>query len=449
MVEVHSGLVTNWARNQSCRPKALTYPETIEELQKSVREAGERGLRIRVIGGGHSWSAAAMSDDWLISLDRLSRFIDVNPGAGTVTVEAGMRLKDLNVELDSRGLALSNLGSVSEQSVAGATSTGTHGSHGGRPVLAGMIRALDIVTASGELKTVDRHQDPDSFRAIAVGLGVFGVIARMTLEVLPAFNLEEVAYTLSFDKASQEMLNIVRSSEFVKFWWLPHTGRVQVFTYTPTLKTSNESRLANWVDEVVVNQYGLPAMLTVGSLFPQSIPAINKFVGLAYLRRPTVVKRSHRAFNVPVPARHLEVEYALPAELAPEALRAMKEVIDTQGLRVNFVQEIRFACADDFLLSPASGRDTCFIGAYAAGSIEERQYLRRFEERMVELGGRPHWGKGFTVTSDYLKGVYPHFEAFKELRERWDPEGRFLSPFVANILGLSDLLAPVEKANGV
>jgi sugar-1,4-lactone oxidase-like protein len=438
LVEVRAGLVSNWARNQSCRPKRFTYPETVEELQASIAEAAEQGLRVRVIGGGHSWSAAAMTDDWLISLDGLNRVIAVDSTEGTVTVEAGIRLTDLNRELDAHGLALSNLGSVSVQSIAGATSTGTHGSHGDRPILAGMVRALELVTATGEIRRVDRVKDAEVFRAVGVGLGVFGVIARMTVDVVPAFNLEERVVSLPFDRAAADMLSMVDASEFVKFWWLPHTGRVQVFTYTPTSKPPNASRTAAWLDRVLVNRLGLPAMLTLGELFPQMIPAINKAVGMAYLSRAPVVKRSHEAFNVAMPARHLEVEYALPSELAPEALRLMREVIEGRGIHVNFVQEIRFAKGDDFLLSPASGRDTCFVGAYVAGSIQERQYLRGFEERMIDLGGRPHWGKDFTVESKYLRQVYPGFEAFLELRNTWDPEGRFLSPFAARVLGLSE-----------
>ena len=436
LVEVDKGLVTNWARTQSCRPRQFTFPSTIEELQAAIREASDAGLGIRVIGGGHSWSDAAMTDEWLISLDGLNRVRHVDKAGGTVEVEAGIRLRDLNRILEGHGLALSNLGSVSEQSIAGATSTGTHGSHARRPVLAGMIRSLCLVTAQGELLTIDRQRDEELFRAVGVGLGAFGVIATCTLDVVPAFNLEEAVHTMRFEEACENMLAIVQGSEFTKFWWLPHTDRVQVFTYTPTSKPPNESRLGAWFDRVAVNQVVLPTMLTAGSLWPQVIPSINKLVATTYLQRPNVVKRSHRAFNVAMPARHLEIEYALHAEEAPDALRDLRACIEEHQLHVNFVQEIRFASCDGFFLSPASGRDTCFIGAYAAGSIQERQYLTEVERRMVAREGRPHWGKGFTVEANYLSSVYPHFEDFISARQTLDPDGRFTSPFLRRVLGI-------------
>src|SRR5437016_8311221 len=112
----------NWARTASCTPAEFAAPRSEEELAAILRRAS----RVKVVGGAHSWSDAACTEGVLISLDALDRVLSIDDRK--VTVEAGIRLDALNEALAARGLALGVIGSIARQSLAGAISTGTHGS---------------------------------------------------------------------------------------------------------------------------------------------------------------------------------------------------------------------------------------------------------------------------------------------------------------------------------
>jgi L-gulono-1,4-lactone dehydrogenase len=421
----------NWARTCSATPAVWSEPASEEEVAGQVRGAAAKGTRVKVVGAGHSWSDIACTDGVLLSLDRLGRVLDVHEGE--VTVEAGIRLRALNAALAERGLALPVLGSIAEQSMAGAISTGTHGSAPRLTNLSDLVTGLRMVLADGSVADVSAHRDSELFAAARVGLGALGVITRATLRCVPAFRLEEIRQPMRFDEALAKIPDLAAREEFVKLWWLPHTPWVQVFRYRRTDAPSRIRRVARWVDEAIVNRGVFALLLGAGRLWPALIPPTNRLVRAAYFRPGRRVASSHDALTLAMPPSHQEIEYALPRDLAAEALRRTRALVERDRLRVNFVAELRFVAGDDAWMSPDYGRDSAHLGAYMARAPDLPRYFAAFESEMLALGGRPHWGKQFSATADQLRAAYPEYERFDALRRTVDPRGIFENAFLERV----------------
>lgn len=425
----------NWARCAGCTPARFHEPESEEDVAAILARAAAAGERVRAVGGGHSWNDIACCDENLVSLDRMGRVLAVDAAARRVSAEGGIRIRALNERLAAHGLALSNLGSVVEQSIAGAIATGTHGSGARFGSLATQVRALRLVTPAGRTLDLSRERDPELFSAARVSLGALGIVAAATLECEPAFDLEETTEPLAFEDALARMQDLVERNEHVKLWWLPHTDRVQVFRANRTTRPrAGTDGLSRRFAESALLYWIFTGLLRVGTLAPPLVPALNPLVARAHFRRSERVDRSDRVFVVPtrVP-RHLESEYAFDRARAPEALRRLRALIEARRLKVNFIVEVRFVAADDILLSPAFGRETCYLGAYCAG--DARAYFAAFEELMAELDGRPHWGKAFSLGPARLRALYPGFARFEEIRRELDPRGTLENAYTERVFG--------------
>lgn len=425
----------NWAKNQRSAPAARHLPEDEAAIAALVREVRARGETLRVVGAGHSWSDAALTEQHLVSLDRHAGIVAVDRQRLRVTVKAGTRLRDLIATLDAHGLALTNLGSIAEQSVAGAISTGTHGTGLTHGVLATQVVAMRLVTGTGEVRVLTAEDGDDLLDAARVSLGCLGIISELTLQVREAFDLEERAWSLSFADAARTVVALAREHAHLKAWWLPHTGRVQIFAANPTSAPRSGANALSRKADQLINQTIFPAILAVGRTLPVTVPALNRLVGRSYFGERRKVDRSDRVFNVAMPPRHLEMEYGLPLDAVPEVLRELERMITRRRLRVNFVQELRFVAADDCHLSPACGRESCQLGAYMAKSQDSDAYFAGFEAMALAAEGRPHWGKLFFADAAVLAPRYPRWERFRALRDDFDPDRIFTSAFTRRIMG--------------
>ncbi len=423
----------NWAGTHGCVAAARHLPRSEEEVAEIVRRAAREGATVKVVGAGHSWNDSACTSGHLLSLDRLAKIVAVDHTRRRVTVEAGIRLRSLIDQLDAHGLALSNLGSVTQQSIAGATSTGTHGSGARFGNLASQIVALRLVTGTGEVLELSPERDGARYLAERVGLGALGVVTQVTLQVEEAFHLEERSLRMPFSRAVDEMQALVDGSEHVKLWWLPHTDFVQVYCADRTRKPRSKNRLGHWLEQSLLLRGVFRTILWSGGRARRAVPSLNRLVARSYFTKHTWVYRSDRIFNTPMPPLHREMEYAIPRERAPEALVAMRELIDKEDLRVNFLQEVRFVAGDDAYLSPAHGRATCQLGAYCYYGDDCDRYFGGFERKMLEMDGRPHWGKEFSVAGDVIAPRYPKWSEFVAIRDRLDPDRVFQNDFTRRL----------------
>ena len=426
-------LFENWARTERALPREVSWPSSEDAVAAAVRRAAARGERLKVVGAAHSWSDVAVPGYHAMSLDRLAGPVAVDRATGEVTVGAGTRIHALNELLAAHGLAMPVLGSIDQQSIAGALSTGTHGSAPRLGNLASLVARLRMVLPDGRVAEVTPATDPDLFRAARVGLGALGVVTQVTLRCVPAFLLEEESYPLAFDEALEALPALLEREDYFKLWWLPHTGRVQVFRYRKTRRPTTDRPAQRWADERLVNGLLFRAVLGAGDADPSRIPALNRAVGALYFRPGRRVARSDRCFHIAMPPIHDETEAALPVEETAAALRWMRAFIERERLAINFVIEVRFGAGDDAWLSPAHGRASCFLGAYTASRRDRGRFFGGFEGYTRGIGGRPHWGKSFLATGRQLRPLYPRFDDFAALRARLDPRGLLLNPFLERV----------------
>lgn len=445
-----TGEFRNWSGDFSCRPQKIWFPSTEEEVQALLARAAGEGLKVRVVGAGHSWSDIACTDGYLLRLDRLRRVIAVDYERRQITVEAGMRLHELNEIVASHGLGLSSLGSISAQSVAGVISTGTHGSGIRFGNLSTFVVGLRLVTASGE--AIDIHGDHELLSAARVSLGCLGVITRVTLQLEPAFRLEEQILPLRFDDALDQLDELLETNEHCKLWWVPHTDWIRVCTLNRTAKpptgpgkrVAQMERVARFlggdvdvsqVTDEFLNDRLYPLLLDVSRVAPRLTPRINELIRQALVIRSTRVGRSDKLFNLTMPPVHREMEYGIPRDCARAALVELRELIAREGLFVNFIVEARFTAADDIMISGAYGRQSCQLGAYIGECGSRARYFEAFEAMCLGMDGRPHWGKEFAADSGTLRRVNPRLAEFDQLRRRMDPDGRFTNAFTRRVFG--------------
>lgn len=420
---------TNWAKNETSVARNYYQPETEEQLIELL----EASSKIRLVGTGHSWSAICLSNDTLINTDRYNRVLHIDTEKMQVKVQAGIKLWQLNEYLDKQGLALKNLGSISRQSVAGAISTGTHGSGIGYQILGSQVEEMSLLKADGKKVTLQRKGDKELFNQCLVNLGSLGIVSDLTINIVPAFRLHEQTYVMNYNEAVAQLDELVNSTDHFKMWWFPHTEQVVVYRYMRTKEPPNDSRFRQWfMDELVsVNLYRL--LLKIGTVNRNWRININRSLLKNFLKPLDRIEKSYKVFNVPEPPLHREAEWAFDISVAKELLIEYKRLINASKHRFNFIQEIRFTKADEFALSGCYGRNTVWLGAYNADNYGWTELLSDFENFAMMYNGRPHWGKEFTVTTDYLRSVYPKFMDFAALRKQFDPNGKFENDFISQI----------------
>ncbi|MFE7778766.1 D-arabinono-1,4-lactone oxidase [Streptomyces sp. NPDC057445] len=425
----------NWAGTVAYRPVREVSPATADELAAAVRRAAEDGLRVKTVGTGHSFTAIAATDGVLIRPDLLTGIREIDRTAMTVTVDAGTPLKRLNEALAREDLSLANMGDIMEQTVAGATSTGTHGTGRDSASIAAQIRGLELVTADGSLLRCSEKENPEVFAAARIGLGALGVVSAITFAVEPLFLLTAREEPMTFDRVTAEFDELHAENEHFEFYWFPHTGSCNT-------KRNNRSAgpaappgaVSSWIEDELLSNGLFQVVNSLGRAVPATIPAIAKVSSRALSAR-TYTDIPYKVFTSPRRVRFVEMEYALPREAAVEALRELKAMIERSPLRISFPVEVRTAPADDITLSTASGRESAYIAVHMYKGTPYRTYFTAVERIMTAHGGRPHWGKIHTRDAEYFDDVYPRFGEFTALRDRLDPERVFGNDYLRRVLG--------------
>jgi L-gulonolactone oxidase len=405
-----------------------------------VRDAADRGERVKVVGAGHSFTPIACTDGVLIDLSGYDRVLHTEPRTGRVTVEAGISLSALSEELDRRGLALENMGDIAYQSIAGATSTATHGTGLRYGNLATRVVGLRIITGDGSVVECSEEQHPEVLKVARVGLGALGILSTVTLQAVPAFRLHAVEEPMRVDDVLADLDRHVAENDHFEFYWVPHTG----WALTKRNRRTDEaprprSRVAEVRDDLLLQNVAFGALCRLGRLRPSWIPRLAK--AIPSTGRVEYVDRSDKVFTSPRLVHFVEMEYAIPLEVLPEALNRVRRLVDELGIQLSFPVEVRMVAGDDIPLSTAAGRDTGYIAVHVYRGTPHDQYFQGVEAVMNDYDGRPHWGKMHYQSAATLAKRYAGWRDFQELRSRHDPQGRFTNPYLERVLG------PLEAAD--
>jgi FAD-linked oxidoreductase len=426
----------NWAGNQTATGIEIVHPAGTESIARVVTDAAAARRRVRPIGSGHSFTAVGRPDDVQLVFDRHAALVDVGP-TGLVTVQAGMPLHRLNAELAARGWALTNLGDVDRQTIAGALATGTHGTGARFGGLATQVRGMELVLADGSLLRCSPDEHADVFAAASVGLGALGVVSTVTLQAESAFALRAEEGPARLPELLDGFDEFMISTDHVEFYWFPHTDRCLTKRNTRVPVSEGLAPLSRWRafwdDEVLANA-AFAAVVATGRRAPSLVPRLAR-LSAGTLSARTVTDFSHRVFVSRRRVRFCEMEYAVPREAAVHVLTELRRAVDSSDWRIPFPVEVRVAAADDIPLSTASGRDCAYVAAHVPAQSEPGAYFDRLEAIAGDVGGRPHWGKLHALDAAALAERYPRFGEFIAVRDRLDPAGVFSNAYLDRVLG--------------
>lgn len=423
----------NWAGDQQCVPARVATPRDPGEVAELLAHAADSGQTVRVAGTGHSFTDTVLTDGLLLDLSAMNRVLTLDAHSGLVRVEAGATLNTISIAAHAAGLAFPNLGDIDVQTIAGATATGTHGTGATLQNLSATLHSLEIVRADGSVVEVNENDDPEAWRAARVGLGALGVVTAVTLRMVPSFVLEGIERPEPVEHLLADLDTHVAGNEHFEFY---------MFGHSPIAMTKRNNRVdlpeqprgavVDWCSDILLSNHVFDALCRLGRTQPRTIPYIHKAAAYAgsYRRQ---VDRSYRVFASPRLFRFTEMEYALPREHAAEAIRTIKRL--ASRFDTPMPMEVRWVAPDDALLSPAGGRETCYIAVHQYRGMEWEPFFRACESVFDSFHGRPHWGKRHFQSADTLRERYPHWERFRRVRERFDPQGLFANDYLNRVLG--------------
>ena len=411
----------------------VATPSTVGELQEIVAHSARTGRRVKPIGAGHSFTAIGATDGVQLRLDGLRGIVRADRESALVTVLPGTTLRDLNEALWQLDLALANLGDIDAQTVAGAVSTGTHGTGARLGGLATQVHGMELVCADGAQLDVDTELLP----AAAIGLGALGVIATVTLQCVPRFALAAAEVPAELDDVIADLDDNIDGNDHFEFYWFPHTRRVltkRANRVLPQTELRPVGRLRHWVDDEFLSNTVFEGVNRVTTRRPALIPRTNAIAARALTGRD-YIDRSYRVFSSPRHVVFREMEYAVPRDTVAHVLAEIASWLDRNDERIGFPVEVRFAAADDIWLSTAHGRDTGYVAVQQYHRRDHARYFRAVEEIAMSVGGRPHWGKLHERDAESLRAAYPRFHDFVAVRDRLDPNRVFGNGYLERVLG--------------
>jgi L-gulono-1,4-lactone dehydrogenase len=446
----------NWAGTAAATPARWCRPRSETEIGAAVKDAAAARLQVRALGSGHSFTPIAATDGQALDLSGWTGIVAADTRTGLVTVRSGTTLRELNSALDALGLALANLGDIDAQTLAGALSTGTHGTGARLGGLATQVEALDLVLADGSLVSCSATTRPELFAAARVGLGALGVITTVTLRCVPAFTLAADERPVPVDEVIEQFDSLAAANDHFEFYWFPYGRNALVKRNNrlappgtapagarPAAGTGlppppdDPGTMAQWRrfwEFEVMENAGFGALCRIGRAVPRLVPALNRFSSAALSTR-SYTDTCHRVFVTPRRVRFVESEYAVPRESVTGVLAELRRAVPRLADPVMFPVEVRVAAADDIWLSTAHGRDTGYIAIHQYAGLPYRAYFEAFESIVAGVAGRPHWGKLHSLDAERLRPLYPRFDDFRRVRAEVDPEARFGNPYLTRILG--------------
>lgn len=423
----------NWSGRVVCRPRRFYEPGDIDEVVRLVREAGERGETLRVAGSGHSFTELAATDRTLVSLDRMTDLLEVDTNTRQAVVWAGTKLWRLNELLDPFNLALENLGDINKQSIAGAISTGTHGTGLRFGSLSTQVIGLTLVSGTGEVIHCSAMERPDLLRAAQVSLGALGVIVQIALRLVPSYRLRYERKRGTLREVLERGPDLAARHRHFEYFFFPHTDAVLIKFLDETTEPTTRAGLGRWFTDAVLENWMFRLASARCRAEPQRCPAVNQRI-VRRLRESVVVDRGHRVLSTKRKVRFNEMEYAVPVEHGAVCMAELAKWIARDRIGVHFPIEFRYVKGDDVPLSPFYGRDSVAISIHQYVGMEYDGYFRGAEKIFREYGGRPHWGKLHYLNAAELRALYPRWDEFHRVRRQLDPNGVFMTPYLRKLL---------------
>lgn len=413
----------NWSGFQHSQPEHILKPSSINELKNIV----QNHHKIRVVGAGHSFTPLVCTDATLLSLDHFSGVENVNTALTQANIWSGTRLFNLDQYLEPIQQSLIQQGDIDQQSLAGAVSTGTHGTGLNLHCISAYVEAFELLTASGDILTCSRQDNPNIFEAGRVSLGSLGILTKITMQNKPRYKLKEHV----------RLCSVKEFFENIDLWKTQHR-HIECFAFShadqlilKTLDITDEDiqpRKLSWPSE--------DALLTICCSLTKSFPALNpklqKLLGV-FIKPTTFVDWSSQIFPTPRETKFNEMEYQIPVESGMECLEAVLTALKNAKAQTFFPVEFRFVKGDDIWLSPFYQQDSISISVHQYHKQAPNQLFDEIEPIFQHYRGRPHWGKMHNMGASQLQALYPKWDDFMQLRAQLDPTQKFLNPYLEKL----------------
>lgn len=406
----------NWSKNVEFNDKSYLQPTSLTELQEIIRT----NPKVRARGTAHCFNEIANTSSVAVNLGKMPKTIEIDVENKSVLVAAGLKYGELAPILHDKGWALSNLASLPHISIAGSVSSGTHGSGIKNQNLANQVLALDIVTAEGDLRQIDRGNP--AFNALIVGLGLGGVVYQYQLRIEESFQIRQVIYPeIPLDILQRNFDSIMGSAYSVSYftdWSSAQVGNLWCkFRDGETIPESIGGR-----SQADKKFHPIPAVDPV---------ACTEQLGVAgdWHQRLSHFKLEF----TPSVGEEIQSEFFVDRKDASAAIEAVSQ-LGAEITPLLWITELRTIAADNLWLSGAFERDCLAI--HFTWKKEDAIYpvIEKIEAALRPFSYRPHWGKVFTADSQYLKSVYPKINEFKALVEGLDPSSKFENSFTRTAL---------------
>jgi FAD/FMN-containing dehydrogenase len=394
----------NWVGNQSCIRAARGAPSSEDELCSMIIDATGKGLNVRVAGSGHSFTPVALTSGLHLTLANMQGVRHIDHAKRRVTAAAGTTINQLVRVLKAEGLSMINQGDIDSQALAGALTTGTHGTGLTLGNMASSIVGMRLVQPNGEIIVVD-ESTPDLLNAGRVSLGVLGAISEITLQVMDSFNLHERIWREDFESVMEKHDEMAKKHRHFSFFWCPYEQSRHCYCLPDTAATSKTGRTTDMCEVKVMD-------ITDRPIFE------GEFEKVAY---------SSDAYPIEYVPNFHELEYAVPVAHAKEALRAVRKLMLEDFPEAIYPIEYRFTAGDGAWMSPFFEQDSVTISVSGEPGTDYWDYLRSVDKILRSFGARPHWGKMHFLTGEDVTSIYPRANDFRNLRRKLDPQGFYLN----------------------
>ena len=415
----------NWSQSIAPQNAEIAVPRDAAALKKLL---GETEGGVRPVGSGHSWTGLVPCDGAIVKLDHFNGIGAVDEQAQTAWLGAGARLKDLSPALAAHGLAFRNLGDIDVQSLAGATSTATHGTGRDLPCLAAEIRGLRMVTGAGEDMEISAKKNPDLLPAAQVALGALGIFTEIQMQLVARHKLHRRVWFAPYAQVLADAEQLWRDNRNFEFFYLPFSGQAMCITHNIT-EADDTPRRHDESDDGVMQLKALRDWL---GWFPY---LRKKLLAAAIADAPEedVVGESWQLLSSARNVHFNEMEFHLPLDKGLAALEEVRAHIERHRRDVFFPFECRMTAQDKAWLSPFHDGPRISIAVHTYAPDEYEFLFTEIEPIFRRYGGRPHWGKLNRFTGDDMRVAYPKFDDFAKLRAALDPQGRLLNPYLRDL----------------
>jgi len=416
----------NWSGIASAYPGVRAGPDSeaalVDLVQKTLGP-------IRPVGAGHSFTALVPTTGTLLSLDALSGIVSDDSATHEAVVWAGTRLGQLGPALAAVGQEMLSLPDINKQSLGGALGTGTHGTGVGYRAIHASVKSFRLVTGRGDILDCSPDRNPEVFAAARVGVGAFGVISQVTLQNRAVTRVRKRVSVQPLERTAAEWATLSTAHDKVEFFAFPFSGLAVVIETDPT-------------DGAVVPRGPDQDTETLMSLkrlrdWLGGVPPLRRWVTrtvMSGIPAEESVDESWKLLSNERPVRFNEMEFHLPRDAQMTAMREVLDVIERGYHDVFFPLEIRTIAPDDAWLSPFYGRESGSLAIHAYYKDDYRRLFADIEPILRRHGGRPHWGKLHSLKARDLASLYPRWKEAMEVRQSLDPQGRFLNPYLRELL---------------